>query len=369
MAELISHTSWPETPKKGLITDLDDTLWSGILGEVGTDNIFWDLEHRSQAHGLYQRLLYALSEAGVLIAAASKNDPQLVDRALERQDLVLPATALFPVEAHWGPKSESVGRILRAWNVGADSVVFLDDSPMELAEVKAAHPGVECILFPKDDPQALVGLFYRLRDLFGKSVLSEEDRIRQESIRRNHENKEEIEGHGRNLGDFLAQAEAEVTLNFSKKPADPRALELVNKTNQFNLNGKRFTEAEWQTYLTRPDTFLLVAAYKDKYGPLGKIAVLAGRKLENAILVDVWVMSCRAFSRRIEHRCVEELLKRYDADAIEFDFLATPKNGPIREFLERITEAEPEPKFRISRDRFRTLKSATFHRVLEVSNG
>jgi FkbH-like protein len=370
LAELISHMVAPATPKKGLITDLDDTLWNGILGEVGIDGVFWDLEHHGQVHGLYQRLLHGLSEAGILIAAASKNDPELVERALEKRgDLVLPHNALFPVEAHWGPKSESVGRILKTWNIGADSVVFVDDSPMELAEVKSAYPSIECILFPKDDPQALVGLFHRLRDMFGRGSLSEEDRIRQASIRRNHERTREFDSRGGNLENFLAQAEAELTLSFSKEPIDPRALELVNKTNQFNLNGRRFTEAEWQTYLLTPDTFLLITAYKDKYGPLGKIAVLAGRKRERTIFVDVWVMSCRAFSRRIEHRCIEELLKRFDAQEIVFDFIATPKNSPIREFLEQITGVKPEPKWRISRDQFKTPKSETFHRVLEVSNG
>jgi FkbH-like protein len=369
MAELISRAISPTNPKKGLITDLDDTLWIGILGEVGIDGVFWDLEHHSQVHGLYQRLLHALSETGVLIAAASKNDPQLVGKALERQDLVMPPSNLFPVEAHWGPKSESVGRILKTWNIDADSVVFVDDSPMELAEVKSAYPSVECILFPKDDPQAIVRLFHQLRDLFGKSTLSEEDRIRRESIRQNQQNVRELEGHGGNLHNFLAQAEAELTLSFSKKPIDPRALELVNKTNQFNLNGKRFTEGDWQAYLLKPATFLLVAAYKDKYGPLGKIAVLAGRKLENKLLVDVWVMSCRAFSRRIEHRCIEELLKRFDAGEIVFDYLTTPKNGPMREFLAQIAGAEPEPQCRIIRERFTTLKAETFHHVLEVSNG
>jgi FkbH-like protein len=369
VAELLSRMISPAPPKKGLVTDLDDTLWSGILGEVGVDNVFWDLEHHSQLHGLYQRLLHALAAAGVLIAAATKNDPQLVEQALNRSDLILPRHTLFPVEAHWTPKSESVSRILKAWNIGADSVVFLDDSPMELAEVKASHPGVECILFPKDDPQALVGLLYRLRDLFGKSALSEEDSIRRESIRQLQENAGEMEGRQGNPEDFLAQADAELTLNFSKEPQDPRALELVNKTNQFNLNGRTYTQAAWQSYVRQPDTFLLVAGYKDKYGPLGKIAVLAGKHRGKAISLDTWVMSCRAFSRRIEHRCVEELFRRYQADQIVFDFQPTAKNGPISEFLTHLLGAKPQPRCVLAREQFLALQEGTFHRVLEVSNG
>jgi len=369
MAELMSLLVLPASPKKGLITDLDDTLWNGILGEVGAEGIYWDLEHNSQVHGLYQRLLRSLSESGTLIAAASKNDPRVVDEAFARKDLILPRNSIFPLEAHWGPKSESVSRILKAWNFGADAVVFVDDSPMELAEVQAAHPDIECILFPGDNPQAAVDLLYQLRDRFGKSALSEEDAIRRESLRRNRENAAEFSSHNGNLSDFLSHAEAELTINFAKEPLDPRALELMNKTNQFNLNGKRFTQTEWQAYMKRPDTFLLTASYRDKYGPLGKIAVLAGQRREGKILLDVWVMSCRAFSRQVEHRCIEEIFGRFGAGEIEFDFQATSKNGPLQEFLGKILGAAPSPHSKLSRENFEATRQETFHRVLEATNG
>jgi FkbH-like protein len=369
LADMICRLVSPRTPKKGLITDLDDTLWSGILGEEGVDGVFWDLEHHSQPHGLYQRLLRSLSETGVLIAAATKNDPQTVDKALDREDLLLSRNAIFPVEAHWNPKSESVSRILEAWNIGADSVVFIDDSPMELAEVKATHPEIECVLFPKDDAQGLVDLLYQLRDLFGKSALSEEDSIRRESIQRSRENAQQFQGSDEKLIDFLAQAEAELTLNFSNEPSDPRPLELVNKTNQFNLNGRRYNESTWRSYLREPEAFLLVASYRDKYGPLGKIAILAGRKLSNKVRLDTWVMSCRAFSRRIEQRCVAELFSHFAAEEIVFDFQPTAKNGPLREFLTRLLGEDPGAECRLSKQRFDQIQEKAFHRVAEARNG
>jgi FkbH-like protein len=369
LAETICRLISPQAPKKGLITDLDDTLWSGILGEEGVDGIFWDLEHHSQLHGLYQRLLRSLSETGVLIAAASKNNPQTVDNALDREDLLLPRNAIFPVEAHWNPKSESVSRILETWNIGADSVVFIDDSPMEVAEVKATHPGIECVLFPKDDAQGVVDLLYRLRDLFGKSALSEEDSIRRESIRRSREHTRQFQGSDEKLTDFLAQAKAELTLSFSNEPSDPRPLELVNKTNQFNLNGRRYNESSWRSYLREPEAFLLVASYKDKYGPLGKIAILAGRKLSNKVRVDTWVMSCRAFSRRIEYRCIEELFSHFAAEEIVFDFQPTAKNGPLREFLTQLLGEDPGVQCRLSKQRFEQIQEKAFRRVAEARNG
>ena len=136
VAEQAVRLLFPPSPKKGLITDLDDTLWGGLLGEVGVSGVSWTLAEHAQVHGLYQQMLGHLAEMGVLVAVASKNDAALVEEALKRDDLLVPATLLFPVYANWGPKSASVAEILRVWNIGADSVVFVDDSPMELEEIE-----------------------------------------------------------------------------------------------------------------------------------------------------------------------------------------------------------------------------------------
>jgi FkbH-like protein len=367
VAELLTRLTHPPAPKKGLITDLDDTLWGGILGEAGLQGVTWDLEHQSHMHGAYQRLLHALSETGVLIGIASKNDPQLVKQALARDDLILPGRAAFPVEASWGPKSAAVGRILRAWNIAADAVVFIDDSPMELAEVRARHPEIETILFPKNDYQAINDLFYRLRDLFGKSSISQEDSLRRDSIRRAHE--APPAGLVQPSETFLEQAEAEFVFDFSKDQADDRAIELINKTNQFNLNGRRLPEAFWQSFLKQRDTFLLAATYRDKYGPLGKIAVIAGRVRGRTVLIEHWVMSCRAFSRRIEHRTLEELFRRFSAEEIVLDFELTARNGPLRDFLTELLKAEPTPRCKVSRHRVLEFLSKTLPRIAEVAHG
>jgi FkbH-like protein len=364
LAELLTRLTHPPAPKKGLITDLDDTLWNGILGEVGLQGVTWDLEHQSHMHGAYQRLLHALSETGVLIGIASKNDPQLVKQALAREDLILPGHAVFPIEASWGPKSEAVERILQTWNIAADAVVFIDDSAMELAEVRARHPEMETILFPKNDYQALNDLFYRLRDLFGKSSISQEDSLRSDSIKRAF-SAELVQP----LETFLVQAEAEFVFDFSKDQADDRDIELMNKTNQFNLNGRRLTEALWHSFLKQPDTFLLSVTYRDKYGPLGKIAVIAGRVQGRTVLIEHWVMSCRAFSRRIEHRSLEELLHCVGADKIVLDFELTARNGPIRDFLTELLQAEPTAGCNVSRHRILDFLSKTLPRVAEVAHG
>jgi FkbH-like protein len=368
LAALLARIIRDPSPKKGLITDLDDTFWMGILGEVGIENIAWDLDHHAQKHGLYQQLLASLAEAGILIGIASKNDSALVEEAFLIGKPILPRERIFPLEINWGAKSESVSRILRTWNVAADSVVFVDDSPLDLAEVKAAHPGIECLLFPRDDDKAAYQLLEDLRDRFGKQALSAEDEIRLESIRAAHTATESAGASQSTPEQFLKQAQAKLTLSFCKNPADPRPLELINKTNQFNLNGKRQAEAAWKQYLAEPDVFLLVASYEDKFGPLGKIAVITGRHAGNSLSVDYWVMSCRAFSRRIEHGCLLRLMEKFGAAEVAFDFASTPRNGPLQDFFIALISAPPQPGAPITKEELLANCPTVYFEIHETPN-
>jgi FkbH-like protein len=350
LANCLARLTQLPVPKKGLITDLDDTLWRGLVGEVGIDRISWNLDHHSQMHALYQRFLGSLASEGVLIGVASKNDPSLVEEALRRQDLSLSRSAVFPVEASWEPKSRSVARILRTWNVGPDSVVFVDDSSFEVAEVKASHPEVECLQFPTKDSAAIYDLLLRLRDLFGKNSILTEDSIRAESIQRSHEKARTCDPAMAMPHGFLGGEDASISFDFSKAPQDPRALELVNKTNQFNLNGKRHTESSWRNYFLNPASLLLLASYSDKFGPLGKVVVIAGYQDKRKIIVDTWAMSCRAFARQLEYKCLAELFAKFDIDEIEFEYLFTERNGPLRDFLRTITSKDLTSRCVISRE-------------------
>lgn len=357
------------TAKKGLITDLDDTLWAGILGETGVDGISWHLDQQSHAHGLYQQFLASLASTGVLLAVASKNDPALVEQAFEREDLLVDKNSLYPIDAHWGPKSESVRRILSTWNISPDAVVFVDDSAMELAEVKAAFPEVECLLFPKSDPQALWALLRRLRDCFGKGSVSEEDALRLDSIRAASALRASSNGQSTSLDGFLQDAQANIVIAIEKNAGDRRAFELINKTNQFNLNGKRLTEAAWASYLDRSDTFLMTIHYADKYGALGKIAVLLGRIEASRATIDYWVMSCRAFSRRIEHHSLSWLFENFQLQEICFDYRPTDRNKPTQDFFASIIPAPAAKEMRITKTQFFEKCPPLFHHAKAAVNG
>jgi FkbH-like protein len=266
-------------------------------------------------------------------------------------------------------KSESIETILQSWNVAADSVVFVDDSEIELAEVQARFPEIECLLFPKDDPAAVVALVSRLRDLFGKERLHEEDRLRLDSLRANAALHETARSTSTDLDAFLAGTGAELRLEFANDGSDARLLELVNKTNQFNLNGRRYTEQEWQAQLHRADSFVLGVNYADKFGKLGKIAVVTGRSAADEVHVDCWVMSCRAFSRRIEFQCLQAMFDRFGAERILLDFSETPRNGPLRDFLRTLFDSAPLGKpLVLTREQFQS-HTPHLHHTVRIESG
>jgi FkbH-like protein len=363
LAKILGRLVQNRPQKKGLITDLDDTLWAGILGEDGVDGISWQLDRHSHMHGVYQQFLSSLAGAGTLVGVASKNDPDLVKRAFRRSDLLLSKDDVFPFEAHWSRKSESVQRILQAWNIAADAVVFIDDSPMELAEVKTAFPEMECIAFPKSDYQGVWNLLKTLREIFGKPSLTEDDAIRLRSIREADAWRSASQSSGSSFEDFLKNADATVVFEPVLPAGDARAFELVNKTNQFNLNGKRYGESEWNNFLKSPGAFVFSVSYKDRYGALGKIAVFMGKTCGRSVHVCSWVMSCRAFSRRIEHQCLKYLLETIGADEITFDFQATPRNGPLQELFADLVGGAPRDGVCLSKKQLTGKLPSLFHQV------
>jgi FkbH-like protein len=246
---------------------------------------------------------------------------------------------------------------------------------MELAEIKAAHPGIECLVFPRENQQDAYAMLERLRDLFGKDKVTHEDGLRTASVRANVSWQKQVQQASPSaVDDFFRQISGTLTLSSQKRPFDARALELVNKTNQFNLNGRRFQEAEWKKWIDEPDTFIASITYRDKYGPLGKIAVIAGNIVNDRsckkrkLYIRTWVMSCRAFSRLIEYECLRWLFANLNIDEMEFDFAATERNVPMREFLQRICNAPAQPLCRLTREQFLQACPESSHVIEESAN-
>ena len=365
MAYVMVELLYPKMPKKGLITDLDNTMWKGVVGEDGWEYVSWDIEHNSHIHGLYQQFLQSLADAGVLLAVASKNDVVVVDNALNRNDLILDKDSLFPVKADWGRKSDSITEIMRTWNISADSIVFVDDNLAELGEVGMVLPDIECVHFPQEY-DAFYQMLYKLRSFFGKSSIMMEDQLRRSSLKNAGVASRVKEDYALTLDEYLAQMEARIEIDSDKRCKDTRAFELTNKTNQFNLNGHRYTEQEWKDCLAHERACLYVVSYSDKYGPLGRISVMIGMFEKECLHLQSWVLSCRAFARRVEDQCLAYLFHKYPIEKIVFDFRLTERNHLVKEFLAQYDVDTGNAYPFLTRDMFDKKCPALSHEVVEV---
>lgn len=315
-------------PKKGLITDLDDTLWGGIRAENEPID-------RSGYYAEYLALLQREHARGLLVAVATKNDPAVV----ATWNLDAEPLDMFPVEAGWSSKVRMVSRILRTWNVLSKDVVFVDDSSRECAEVLSAFPDMTVVhAIPDADTLHL------LSSLIHRPTVGDADVRRVKNIRSNvafaHERSDAEQTDS--LDTFLASLLSRVTFRVYTRhdaPRDTRAriMDLFAKVNQWNLTGDHDAPAAATHFFT--------VEYTDRFGDLGIIAVLAGHYEHDAttFVLDGWVMSCRAFGRDIEQQSLYRLWESLDPTTtrVVFRWVVTPHNAPVQMFIRSWVETPP----------------------------
>jgi FkbH-like protein len=334
--------------KKVLATDLDNVLWAGLAAEEGPEGIQCGAEGVGFRHFLYQGLLARLKVSGVLLAAVSRNDPDVARAPIVAGKTQLAESDFVEILASYGPKSGHLRQLAKSLNLGLDAFVFVDDNPIELAEVGAALPEVACIRFPAHDDD-LVGFFSDVAVLFARRTVSDEDRQRTEMYRRRLAVSavEPVPAGGSDLTVFLTGLEMELTIFDRAKGARERAVQLINKTNQFNLNGRRFSDEEVGEVLAAGGR-LFTARLDDRTGSHGEVlACLMDEKLR----VLSFVLSCRVFQRRVEQAFVCWLTGLLGPE-FTFAFAPTDRNTPIRDFLD-------DPAFSLDGDETR-LKGARF---------
>ncbi len=320
-------------PAKCLVLDLDNTLWGGVLGEVGAEGILCaDTDYPASAFADFQRAVLALRSRGILLAVASKNDAGLVEEAFRTcTTMPLRAEHISAWEANWNPKPQSIQRIAASLNIGLDSVIFLDDNPDEILLVKMSLPSVRAYLMPPH-PEDFTGFLAGLED-FDQLRLSAEDTRRAELYALRSRAIEEaaastnLESFYRSLGTVLLPEPAGAA-NFE------RVLQLIAKTNQFNLTTRRHTRAELAERMARGCE---VWAFRvtDVHGDHGIIAVALVDFNGVVCRIDTLLMSCRVIGRTIETAMLHFLEGRAaarGASVIEGEFLPTAKNAPCREF-------------------------------------
>jgi FkbH-like protein len=317
----------PTETHKVLVTDLDNVLWRGVMADDGMEGIAFGPEGAGYAHFIFQSLLARLKREGTLLCAVSRNDRAVATEPLRSGRMVLREDDFVAVLASYEPKSAQIEQLASQLNLGLDCFAFVDDNPVELAEVSLRLPAVRCVAFP-DKVEALPALCHDLSRLFARRVVTAEDGERTELYRRRLAATEPVEASDTDLTAFLRGLAMKLTISDRSNGDRTRLVQLMNKTNQFNLNGRRVTDEEVALVLADGGR-LYGAALEDRHGSHGEI--LACLVAADG-LVRSFVLSCRVFQRRVEHAFLAWLAGQPDPPR-QLDFAATARNEPFRRFL------------------------------------
>ena len=316
-------------PKKVLVTDLDNVMWAGVIGEDGVEGIKDKPEGQGYPHFIYQTLLRKLKHQGVLLAAVSKNDPDLALAPFHRMNSVLREEDFVAVLASYESKAAQISALIAQLNVGLDACVFVDDNPVEIAAVAQALPTVTCVTFPSK-VDGLLETLAQLEQLFSTATLTDEDKQRTHLYRTRLAGMVPVASAEINLESFLRELDMVLHIFDRTTNQQDRAIQLINKTNQFNLNGIRYSDAEVREVLARGGR-LLTAQLKDKHGDHGEI--IACLIDQDEMLLSL-VMSCRVMQRKVEQVFMGWLAARVlQKECISMRFLKTERNTPVQQFL------------------------------------
>ena len=300
--------------KKCLVLDLDNTLWGGVIGDDGLQNILLGRDHPvGEAFLDFQRYVKQLQRRGIILAVCSKNDPENAKEGFSHPDSILKLEDFSAFKANWDPKPENLRAIAAELNIGLDSMVFVDDNPAERALVSEELPQV-AVPDAGSDVSAFAEILER-EGYFAVEKIVQDDLNRAEYYNCNMQRKAS-ESSFRDYSEFLASLEmcAEIA------PFDPvyleRITQLINKTNQFNLTSRRYTRAEIEQIAQDSSFISLYGRLSDRFGDNGLVSVLIGEVLGDTVHVDTWLMSCRVLKREMELAMFDALVEHCQARGI-----------------------------------------------------
>jgi FkbH-like protein len=324
--------------RKCLVLDLDNTLWGGVIGDDGLEGIVLGNGNAiGEAHVAIQRLALELRERGIILAVCSKNEEA---NALlpfkEHEEMLLREPHITCFVANWNDKAGNLRDIATALNIGLDSLVFLDDNAAERELVRRELPEVavpEVGADPADYPAMIARAGY-----FEAVSFSSEDRQRAEMYRANAERRG-IEASVTNLAVYLASLEMVMTALPFDAVGRARISQLVNKSNQFNVTTKRYSERDIAAFELNPTKFTLQVRLEDKFGDNGMISIIIFDKCAEAWTCDTWLMSCRVLGRGVEQAVLNEVVaaaRAGSANKLRATYIPTKKNGIVRDLFERL---------------------------------
>ncbi len=318
--------------KKAYVLDLDNTLWGGVVGDDGPENIEIGQEtSMGQVYAEFQSYLKEQKQIGIMLNVSSKNEEENALAGLSRPDSVLKPDDFMVIKANWEPKSKNVAEIAAELNIGTDSLVFVDDNPAEREIIRQNLPGVA--VPEMDKPEEYLKTLDR-SGFFEVTGLSEDDTKRNEMYKANQERKK-MQDNFADYGEYLKSLDMKAEIGAFVPLYMARIAQLTNKSNQFNLTTKRLSQADIEHMAEDSSYITLYGKLADKFGDNGVVSVVIGKIKEDALHIDLWLMSCRVLKRDMEFammdRLTEECKKRGIARIYGY-YYPTAKNKMVENF-------------------------------------
>lgn len=322
-------------PRKVLCTDLDNTLWGGVLGEEGPDGIVTGSAFPGSCYLEYQKYLKQLSSRGILLAIVSKNNDADVREAfqLRAADLALNLDDFVATKISWNEKASSIRELAQELSLGLDSFVFVDDNPVECEAIRQHLPEVAIVGAPLDEPWKLVEML-SAQPFFDANVVTEDD-VNRVSEYKAQAQRAELATNSGGRDEFLASLGIVCTFVSALQGPLSRSVQLLGKTNQFNLTTRRHSAADIEGFASGQGGQAVVIRVRDRFGDAGVVGLALARNRGDACYIDSLVLSCRVIGRGIETALLAHLAEgalRTGATRLVGEFIATKKNAPCADF-------------------------------------
>ncbi len=321
--------------KKALALDLDNTLWGGIVGDDGVENLEIGPEtSMGQVYSEFQSYIKLQKDIGVILNVVSKNDHENAIAGLKHPDSILSPDDFIEIKANWDPKSKNLEEMAKELNLLPESFVFVDDNP---AEREIVSKQVGCVSPEIGSVEDYIRIIDR-SGFFEVTELSADDRKRNEMYKENAV-RLKFEQSFSDYGEYLESLEMKGTIRGFEPIYLDRIAQLTNKSNQFNLTTKRYTRAEIEEVKESPDYIDLYGKLEDKFGDNGVVSVVIGKIFEDVLNMELWIMSCRVLKRDMEFAMMDELVRQASLKGIKKIFgyyYPTAKNNMVKNFYEQM---------------------------------
>ncbi len=356
---------------KCLILDLDNTLWGGVIGDDGIENIQIGNLGIGKAFTEFQLWLKALKERGIILAACSKNTESVAKEVFKNHpDMVLRLHDIAVFVANWENKADNIRYIQSVLNIGYDSMVFIDDNPFERDMVRSNIPGITVPEMP-DDPADYLSFLYS-QNLFETASFSAEDENRTAYYQVESKRVSAQKAHT-DEGAFLASLDMTSDAQHFNKFNTPRVAQLSQRSNQFNLRTIRYTEADIEKIGSDNSYFTFTFTIEDKFGDNGLICVAILKKEDNKTLfIDSWFMSCRVLKRGMEEFVLNTIVSfaaQKGFELLKGEYIATAKNDLVKNHYRNLGFEEKDGFWILAITNYEPKKCYIRNKSVAVDNG